>query len=188
MLKVKLLLSSIVNKIFFIFFIFLISCSSIDKNPTEYSKVGIKTSCKKQIGYGFWDYFFEQFPQIRKFIEGEDCFFPNGNLYNRNNETGGSLLLRPVGQKLFTQIYCAFRDKGQLDELTSKIPSLDFNLNGSYCKYVTWNNKMLPKSETLQRRVFFYALGLSSDSAIHNDLRSVYENYGANYNNIITII
>ena len=59
MLKVKLLLSSVMNKIFFIFLIFLISCSSIDKNPTEYSKVGIKTSCKKQIGYGFWDYFFD---------------------------------------------------------------------------------------------------------------------------------
>ena len=153
------------------------------KRPTE-----VDINRFYQICLDFWNYFFNLFPQIRQFIEGGESLFANGDIYNRNNETGGSLLLRPVGQKLFAQIYCAFRDKGQLDELTSKIPSLDFNLNGSYCKYVTWNNKMLPKSETLQRRVFFYALGLSSDSAIHNDLRSVYENYGANYNNIITII
>ena len=153
------------------------------KRPTE-----VDINRFYQICLDFWNYFFNLFPQIRQFIEGCESLFANGDIYNRNNETGGSLLLRPVGQKLFAQIYCAFRDKGQLDELTSKIPSLDFNLNGSYCKYVTWNNKMLPKSETLQRRVFFYALGLSSDSAIHNDLKSVYENYGANYNNIITII
>ena len=132
----------------------------------------------------FWNYFFMQFPLIRQFIEGEERLYTNGVLFNRNNETGGNLLLRPVGQKLFAQIYCAFKDKGKLDELTTKIPLLDFNLNGSYCKYITWNNKMLPKSETLQRRVYFYALGLSSDSTIHNDLRKVYENYGASYNNI----
>lgn len=136
----------------------------------------------------FWDYFFMQFPTIKQFIEGRKNVFPNGDLYNRNNETGGSLLLRPVGQKLFAQIYCAFKDKGQLEKLTAKIPSLDFNLNGIYCKYVTWNNKMLAKSETLQRRVFFYVLGLSSDSTIHNDLKNVYENYGADYRNRIEVL
>ena len=141
-----------------------------------------------QVCLDFWNYFFNQFPQIKLFIEGGKSLFVNGDHYNRNNETGGSLLLRPVGQKLFAQIYCAFKDKDQLEILTSKIPSLDFNLNGSYCKYVTWNNKILPKSETLQRRVFFYALGLSSDSTIHDDLRSVYENYGAIYNNEINVV
>lgn len=141
-----------------------------------------------QVCADFWDYFFIQFPQIKQFIEGEEIIFANGEPYNRNNETGGCLLLRPVGQKLFAQIYNAFKDKGQLDMLTNKIPSLDFNLNGNYCKYVTWNNKMLPKSETLQRRVFFYVLGLASDSTIHNDLRDAYENFGANYNNKIRII
>ena len=47
---------------------------------------------------------------------------------------------------------------------------------------------MLPKSETLQKRVFFYALGLSTDSTIHADLKKVYENYGANYNYSIKVI
>lgn len=136
----------------------------------------------------FWDYFFMQFPQITIFIDGGESSFTNGNLYNRNNETGGSLLLRPVGQKLFAQIYCAFKAKGKLDELTTKIPLVDFNLNGNYCKYVTWYNKILPKSETLQRRVYFYALGLSSDSTLHDDLRKVYENFGASYTNKIEVV
>ncbi len=136
----------------------------------------------------FWDYFFAQFPTIKQFIQGEECRFANGDSCKRNAETGGNLLLRPVGQKLFAQIYNAFDEDNRLDALTSKIPYLDFNLNGDYCKYVTWNNKMLPKSETLQKRVFFYALGLSSDSTIHADLKKVYENYGANYNNKIKVI
>ena len=136
----------------------------------------------------FWDYFFAQFPIIKQFIQGEECKFSNGDCYNRNAETGGSLLLRPVGQKLFAQIYNAFDEDNKLDVLTSKISFLDFNLNGDYCKYITWNNKMLPKSETLQKRVFFYALGLSADSTIHSDLKKVYENYGAHYNNSIRVI
>ena len=136
----------------------------------------------------FWDYFFTQFPMIKQFIQGEECKFANGDSFNRNTETGGSLLLRPVGQRLFAQIYNAFDVDNRLDVLTSKISSLDFNLNGDNCKYVTWNNKMLPKSETLQKRVFFYILGLSTDSTIHADLKKVYENYGANYNNCIKVI
>lgn len=136
----------------------------------------------------FWDYFFAQFPMIKQFIRGDECKFANGDCYNRNAETGGSLLLRPVGQKLFAHIYNAFDEDNRLDVLTSKISFLDFNLNGDYCKYVTWNNRMLPKSETLQKRVFFYALGLSSDSTIHADLKRVYENYGGNYNNSIKVI
>lgn len=138
-----------------------------------------------QVCTNFWDYFFSQFPQVRMFIEGfENNVFANGDNYGRNNISGGSLLLRPVGQKLFAQIYNAYIDNGQLDVLTSKIPYLDFNLNGVYCKYITWNNKILPKSETLQRRVFFYVLGLSSDPSIHDDLKKVYETYGANYKEI----
>lgn len=136
----------------------------------------------------FWNYFFSQFPEITKTIQGEQCFFSNGEPYNRNNKTGGSLLLRPVGQTLFAQIYNAFNEIGNLDVLTSKIPFLDFNLNGNFCKYITWYNKILPKSERLQKRVFFYVLGLSSDSTIHSDLRHTYENYGAIYNNRVAII
>lgn len=136
----------------------------------------------------FWDYFFNQFPQILGFIQGESVMFVNGDLYNRNNQTGGSLLLRPVGQKIFAQIYNAFNEKGQLEQLTAKIPYLDFNLNGPLCKYITWNNKILPKSESLQKRLLFYVLGLSSDESIHKDMRSVYENYGVQYNNRFEII
>lgn len=136
----------------------------------------------------FWDYFFNQFPQIQGFIQGESVMFENGDLYNRNNQTGGSLLLRPVGQKIFAQIYNAFNEKGQLEQLTAKIPYLDFNLNGPLCKYITWNNKILPKSESLQKRLLFYVLGLSPDESIHDDLKSTYENFGVQYNNRFEII
>ncbi len=136
----------------------------------------------------FWDYFFNQFPQIQSFIQGESVMFENGDLYNRNNQTGGSLLLRPVGQKIFAQIYNAFNEKGQLEQLTAKIPYLDFNLNGPLCKYITWNNKILPKSESLQKRLLFYVLGLSPDESIHDDLKSTYENFGVHYNNRFEII
>jgi len=141
-----------------------------------------------QICCGFWDYFFMQFPEIKRVIEGEECRFTNGDLYNRNKLTGGSFLLRPIGQKLFAQIYNEFYEMNQLDVLSSKIPLLDFNLNGRYCKYVTWYNKMLQKSETLQRRVFFYVLGISTDSTIQTDLKATYENYGAYYDNGIQMI
>jgi DNA sulfur modification protein DndB len=136
----------------------------------------------------FWDYFFNQFPQIQRFIQGENVMFEKGDLYNRNNQTGGSLLLRPVGQKIFAQIYNAFNEKGQLEQLTAKIPYLDFNLNGPLCKYITWNNKILPKSESLQKRLLFYVLGLFPDESIHDDLKSVYENFGVQYNNRFEII
>lgn len=136
----------------------------------------------------FWDYFFNQFPQIQSFIQDENVMFENGDLYNRNNQTGGSLLLRPVGQKIFAQIYNAFNEKGQLEQLTAKIPYLDFNLNGPLCKYITWNNKILPKSESLQKRLLFYVLGLSPDESIHDDLKSTYENFGVQYNNRFEII
>lgn len=43
-------------KILILLFIFLVSCSSINKEPEEYNKVGIKTTCKKQVSYGFWDF------------------------------------------------------------------------------------------------------------------------------------
>ena len=75
-----------------------------------------------------------------------------------------------------------------MEQLTSKISQLDFNLNGTLCKYITWNNKILPKSETMQKRVFYYVLGLSSDKTIHDDLRIAYENFGAEYINKIEII
>lgn len=136
----------------------------------------------------FWDYFFAQFPMIKQIINGEVCQFENGDRYNRNIETGGSLLLRPVGQKLFAQIYNAFNENNRLNDLTLKIPFLDFNLNGVFCKYVSWNNKMIPKSESLQKRVFLYALGISSDSTLHDDLKKAYESYGVSYNNRIKVI
>lgn len=45
------------KKFYLLILLFILtSCSSINKEPEEYSKVGIKTNCKKQISYGFWDF------------------------------------------------------------------------------------------------------------------------------------
>lgn len=136
--------------------------------------------------FDYWDYFFSQFPAIVSFIDGNKVYFDNGDLFNRNKETGGSLLLRPIGQLLFSELYTTYYDKGNIEELTSKIPHLDFNLNGGLCKYIIWNGKIIPKSESLIKRVFYYVLGLNTDRSIQADIRKSYETYGEEYNNTIT--
>ena len=129
----------------------------------------------------FWDYLFRNFPDIKSFITGSKAYFANGDLFNRNKETGGSALLRPIGQKLFAQIYIAFKNNQSIDVLTSKISNVDFNLNGNIFKYITWNEKMLPKSESIQKRILFYILGISDDNDIQMDIKTVYNKYGIEY-------
>ena len=133
----------------------------------------------------FWDYLFQNFPDIKSFITGSKAYFANGDLFNRNKETGGSALLRPIGQKLFAQIYIAFKNNQSIDVLTSKISNVDFNLNGNIFKYITWNEKMLPKSESIQKRILFYILGISDDNNIQMDIKTVYNKYGIEYDNNI---
>ncbi|MBQ2886589.1 MAG: DGQHR domain-containing protein [Alphaproteobacteria bacterium] len=133
----------------------------------------------------FWDYLFRNFPDIKSFITGSKAYFANGDLFNRNKETGGSALLRPIGQKLFAQIYIAFKNNQSIDVLTSKISNVDFNLNGNIFKYITWNEKMLPKSESIQKRILFYILGISDDNNIQMDIKTVYNKYGIEYDNNI---
>jgi DNA sulfur modification protein DndB len=53
----------------------------------------------------FWDYLFSSFPNIDRWLNGSEIRFDNGDLFNRNNDTGGSLILRPIGQHLFAKIY-----------------------------------------------------------------------------------
>ena len=133
----------------------------------------------------FWDYLFQNFPDIKSFITGSKAYFANGDLFNRNKETGGSALLRPIGQKLFAQIYIAFKNNQSIDVLTSKISNVDFNLNGNIFKYITWYEKMLPKSESIQKRILFYILGISDDNNIQMDIKTVYNKYGVEYDNNI---
>lgn len=113
--------------------------------------------------------------------------FENGEKYNRNNETGGSLLLRPVGQLLFAKIYMAFLVSEELEILSEKLPCIDFNLNGNICKYIFWNNRMLPKNEALKKNVFFYILEKYNGNIdlLQEEIKKIYETYGVAYDNQI---
>lgn len=126
----------------------------------------------------FWDFFFESNPWIENLLNDQDITFENGELYRRNNITGGNILLRPIGQKIFVQIYLASQGNIELSALSNKLRQLDFNLNGPLCKYITWYDKIIPKSEILQKRIFLNTLGLSHDEKLLNDIRNEYEKYG----------
>lgn len=129
----------------------------------------------------FWNFFFATFPEIEKTLNGQECLFRNGDVFNRNKLTGGSLMLRPIGQQLFAEFYTIFRDMGKIEEYSNKIKLLDLNLNGNLCRYVTWYNKMTPKTLSLQKNIFKYILGLSSDESIHVEIEKQYAIYGIEY-------
>ncbi len=136
----------------------------------------------------FWDYLFSIFPQIENSIKGELLRFENGDLFNRNRATGGSLILRPVGQQLFATLYTVFREKQQLGQLSKKIHKVDLNLNGKYCKNIIWHGKMENKALTLQRNVLAYVLGISKDERIHKEIAHQYEQYGVVYEDKFTAV
>ncbi len=156
------------------------------KRPTDEQMLKYYKECE-----AFWDYFFTQFSNIRQLAIDPtiQIHFGNGDLYNRNNNTGGCLLLRPLGQLIFAKIYTIFRDNDKLEELSSKIPLIDWNLNGHLCKYITWhNNKINTKSEVLQRNILLYVLGHNENEDIQQEITKLYESYGMQYNNEITRI
>lgn len=132
----------------------------------------------------FWDYLFCTFPQVEKVIKGEHVIYDDGVLFNRNSMSGGSLILRPVGQHIFASIYMHYRNKKNgLNELSKKISILDFNLSGKYCNYIIWHGKMDNKAASLQKKIFLYVLGISNDEKIHDEISRQYEQYGLTYLN-----
>lgn len=137
--------------------------------------------------FNFWNYFFSNFSQIQRCINEEFVYFENGEKYNRNNETGGSLFLRPVGQVLFVKIYMMFLASGELEILSRKLSLIDFNLNGPNCKYIFWNNRILAKNDALKRNIFLYILGKYNGNVdrLQEEIRNIYETYGIVYNNHI---
>jgi DNA sulfur modification protein DndB len=130
----------------------------------------------------FWDFLFENFPEILQFIEGSRGIDLNG-VFERNAQTGGSLLLRPVGQELIAKIYKLFLDKNELDKLKSKIRSVNFNLSGNLFRYIYWNNgKMLGKEEQFKIKLLSYVLGIYSHGThIEKELKRVYKNFNVDY-------
>lgn len=144
------------------------------KRPSNEELFAYYKTCEE-----FWDFFFKVNPWVINILNGSDIYFANGDLYRRNSTSGGNILLRPIGQIIFAQIYVASQqiDNGTT-QLANCITNIDFNLNGPFCKYVSWYEKILPKSEPLQRRVFLSFLGLSQDNALHEDLKNQLAKYG----------
>jgi DNA sulfur modification protein DndB len=130
----------------------------------------------------FWDFFFEIFPEAMNFIMGNKDI--NDNSFNRNKENGGSLLLRPEGQLLFTEIYSLF-ENDNIDDFKKKVSKIDFNLSNSIWNYVFWDNGiMVSKNKKLKTTIFRHLLGKTTDSEksyLNTEMTKIYAKYGQKY-------
>ncbi|GAB3571576.1 hypothetical protein GCM10027578_30090 [Spirosoma luteolum] len=128
----------------------------------------------------FWNFFFDSFPEIEKYIEGK-----KQNGIDRNKKDGGYLLLRPEAQLLLSEVYKHFLEKGQssFETFKSKLLKIEFNLNKDTWKYIFWTgSKMNTGSKKLKREVFMYLLGEKVDVARMNEnLIKLYKDYGSEY-------
>lgn len=137
------------------------------------------------ISNNFWNLVFETFPELIQYINSEENILINGVAINRDNETGGSLLLRPAGQELIALAYTKFN----LDEreiLINKLRLIDFDLSSENWKYVFWNEKMLGKETKLKNDLILFLLGKNLNGGNLNvNMNRVYLSYGQKYNNYI---
>lgn len=135
----------------------------------------------------FWDFVFNVFPEIDKFLDGERNIKINKSLFDRNTLTGGSLLLRPVGQELLARTYKHFKNVQKIDVLKNNIRKVDFNLSGSNFNYLFWNNgKMLPKELTLKQNLILYILGeFKNETFINDNMKKVYKSFNLEYKKTI---
>lgn len=137
----------------------------------------------------FWDFFFSSFPEIIKYIKGEKNIKIYNSIIDRNIETGGSLLLRPVGQEIIAKTYNYFKNINKIDDLTNNITKIDFNLSGPYFNYLFWNNgKMVGKDLRLKLNLILFLLNENNDLKIHKEMQRVYKSYNLNYTPISPVV
>lgn len=133
----------------------------------------------------FWDTFFEIFPEIIEYIDGNLNVEIEDMRINRDDETGGSLLLRPVGQELIANAFINFIPD-EINLFKQKIRNIDFNLSGSTWKYIYWNDKMLGKEIKLKNNLLLYILGKYEDEdEINVEMSRIYELHNQVYDNHI---
>ena len=106
-----------------------------------------------EMSRSFWDLIFNIHPELVDYINGNQNIGINGKLINRKSESGGSLLLRPVGQELIAQVYTKF-ESNEIENFKKKLREIDFDLSHSNWKYVFWNGKMLGKELKLKKGIF----------------------------------
>lgn len=134
----------------------------------------------------FWDDFFNLFPETVAFIDGK----PVPDSFRRSHESGGSILLRPEGQFIISQIYKKYKTEDQLDFFKNNIIKIDLNLSSPIWIYVFWK---VPGIETgnkkLKKSLFLYLLGdLSKKKEVEEGLVKIYKKYNLDYTNHITPI
>lgn len=126
----------------------------------------------------FWNMFFELFPFIKNYIDDQEV--PSS--LKRDHQSGGSLLLRPVGQVLIAKAYMTF-DSSNIEIFRQKIIQIDFNLSSKNWKYLYWTgDKMLGKNEVLKRNVILFLLGkFTNERIITKEMKSIYDDYNIEY-------
>jgi DNA sulfur modification protein DndB len=131
----------------------------------------------------FWNFFFKEFPEVVKFIKQEKV----PTKFRRNNNSGGSLLLRPEGQLLFATVYKDFDNSKKVQVFKDNIANVDFNLSGPIWKYVFWRaGKMEPKHKKLKKAIFQYLLDNYGDARyINTELTKIYKEHNLQYKNTI---
>lgn len=129
----------------------------------------------------FWDLLFDIYPELKDFINGEPNVTINDKPISREDDSGGSLLLRPVGQELIANAYTKFSNN-EKDEFKRKLREVDFNLSSNNWKYVFWNEKMLGKEGRLKNNLLLFLLGKFNDSNdIHQEMTRIYKLHNQEY-------
>jgi DNA sulfur modification protein DndB len=108
-----------------------------------------------QKSVNYWDTFFNVYPEIVSYIDGNNEIEILEEKISRNHETGGSLLLRPVGQELIAKSYMKF-NQDEIQDFSNKLRRVNFNLSNSNWKYLFWNEKMLGKEQKLKNCMLLY--------------------------------
>jgi len=136
----------------------------------------------------FWDFIFETFPELISYVQGNEDVTINGDRINRNDISGGSLLLRPVGHELLAYAYMKFVSE-ERQQLSQKLKLINFNLSSRNWKYIFWNDKMLAKESKLKNDLILYLLGKHDDAdSIHSNMVRIYLSFGQEYNNFFSPI
>jgi DNA sulfur modification protein DndB len=127
----------------------------------------------------FWDFFFETFPDVVKFIRDQKV--PTS--FARNKLTGGSLLLRPEGQLLFATVYKEFKELKKTKLFKENVSKIDFNLSGKNWKYVFWKGDVMEtKHKKLKKAIFRFLLGNEEEKKyINGELTKIYKDFNLDY-------
>lgn len=133
----------------------------------------------------FWNTLFEVFPELISYINELENLTINEAPILRNDDSGGSLLLRPVGQELIANAYTKF-SANELSEFKRKLRLVNFNLSGNIWKYIFWNEKMLGKEAKLKNNLLLFLLGAYTNvDDIHHEMDRVYILNNQDYQNHI---